>query len=93
MADGTARATARPKPGPPRAPPQRWHERPESPGIYGIGSRSSLGPILVGRGMPVATVAPAALASTFAASVVGAAAYTSLALTSTGTSRPTGCST
>lgn len=42
-------------------------------GIYGIGGGSILGPILVGRGMPVARVAPAALASTFATSVAGAA--------------------
>ncbi|MER5873017.1 sulfite exporter TauE/SafE family protein [Streptomyces sp. NPDC002044] len=44
-------------------------------GIYGIGGGSLLGPVLVGRGMPVARVAPAALAATFATSVVGAATY------------------
>jgi len=49
-------------------------------GIYGIGGGSILGPILVGRGMPVAMVAPAALASTFVTSVAGAAAYAVLAL-------------
>ncbi|MGA5301050.1 sulfite exporter TauE/SafE family protein [Nucisporomicrobium flavum] len=49
-------------------------------GIYGIGGGSILGPILVGRGMPVATVAPAALASTFVTSVAGAGAYAVLAL-------------
>jgi hypothetical protein len=38
--------------------------------------------------MPVATVAPAALASTFATSVFGAATYASLALTSTGDIAP-----
>ncbi|PRY19450.1 peptide deformylase [Pseudosporangium ferrugineum] len=41
-------------------------------GIYGIGGGSILGPILVGRGMPVAVVGPAALASTFVTSIVGA---------------------
>jgi hypothetical protein len=34
-------------------------------GIYGIGGGSILGPILVGSGMSIAAVAPAALASTF----------------------------
>jgi uncharacterized protein len=52
-------------------------------GIYGIGGGSILGPILVGRGMPVATVAPAALVSTFVTSIAGAAAYAVLALTGT----------
>lgn len=33
-------------------------------GIYGIGGGSILGPILVGRGIPITRVAPAALAST-----------------------------
>ncbi|MFF5370148.1 TSUP family transporter [Streptomyces sp. NPDC013187] len=50
-------------------------------GIYGIGGGSILGPILVGRGMPVAHVAPAALASTFLTSLVGAGTYGLLALT------------
>ncbi|MFD4571482.1 TSUP family transporter [Streptomyces sp. NPDC058417] len=50
-------------------------------GVYGIGGGSLLGPILVGRGMPVAQVAPAALASTFATSVVGAAVFSLLSLT------------
>ncbi|MDQ0605032.1 putative membrane protein YfcA [Streptomyces canus] len=49
-------------------------------GIYGIGGGSLLGPILVGRGVPVATVASAALASTFVTSVVGAATYALLSL-------------
>ncbi|GAA1292120.1 UPF0721 transmembrane protein [Planotetraspora silvatica] len=44
-------------------------------GIYGIGGGSILGPILVGRGMPVSKVAPAALASTFLTSIVGAVTY------------------
>jgi uncharacterized membrane protein YfcA len=34
-------------------------------GIYGIGGGSILGPILVGSGVAVSVVAPAALASTF----------------------------
>ncbi|MGW6195575.1 TSUP family transporter [Kribbella sp. NPDC055110] len=57
-------------------------------GIYGIGGGSLLGPILVGRGMPVAKVAPAALASTFLTSVVGAVTYSLLALTSPGSIAP-----
>ncbi|HEY9372118.1 TSUP family transporter, partial [Streptomyces sp.] len=57
-------------------------------GIYGIGGGSLLGPILVGRGAPVATVAPAALASTFVTSIVGAATYALLSLTATGDVAP-----
>ncbi|MFJ5811588.1 sulfite exporter TauE/SafE family protein [Streptomyces sp. NBC_01426] len=57
-------------------------------GIYGIGGGSLLGPILVGRGMPVAVVAPAALASTFATSVVGAATYALLSLAGSGSIAP-----
>lgn len=53
-------------------------------GIYGIGGGSLLSPILVGRGVPVATVAPAALTSTFVTSVAGAATYVTLALTAPG---------
>ncbi|MFJ9427518.1 sulfite exporter TauE/SafE family protein [Streptomyces sp. NPDC101249] len=49
-------------------------------GIYGIGGGSILGPVLVGRGTPVSQVAPAALASTFATSLVGACTYALLAL-------------
>jgi hypothetical protein len=44
--------------------------------------------MLVGRGVPVATVAPAALASTFVTSVVGAGAYAVLAMTTTGDIAP-----
>ncbi|MEU9916231.1 sulfite exporter TauE/SafE family protein [Streptomyces sp. NPDC051001] len=51
-------------------------------GIYGIGGGSLLGPILAGRGLPVARVAPAALAATFATSLVGASAYALLSLAS-----------
>ncbi|WP_230196869.1 sulfite exporter TauE/SafE family protein [Streptomyces coriariae] len=57
-------------------------------GIYGIGGGSLLGPILVGRGAPVAAVAPAALASTFVTSVVGAATYALLSLAATGDVAP-----
>ncbi|MGY6025395.1 TSUP family transporter [Streptomyces spinosirectus] len=57
-------------------------------GIYGIGGGSLLGPILAGRGTPVATVAPAALASTFVTSIVGAVTYALLALTATGDVAP-----
>ncbi|MFD3880795.1 TSUP family transporter [Streptomyces microflavus] len=57
-------------------------------GIYGIGGGSLLGPILVGRGAPVATVAPAALASTFVTSVVGAATYALLSLAASGEVAP-----
>jgi uncharacterized membrane protein YfcA len=57
-------------------------------GIYGIGGGSLLGPILVGRGLPVAKVAPAALTSTFLTSIVGAATYALLALTTAGDIAP-----
>ncbi|PPS69370.1 MULTISPECIES: TSUP family transporter [Streptomyces] len=57
-------------------------------GIYGIGGGSILGPLLVGLGLPVAVVAPAALAATFLTSVVGATTYALLALTTTGPISP-----
>ncbi|MER7485504.1 sulfite exporter TauE/SafE family protein [Streptomyces sp. NPDC126497] len=57
-------------------------------GMYGIGGGSLLGPILIGRGLPVARVAPAALAATFATSLVGAAAYVLLSLVSSGDIAP-----
>jgi uncharacterized protein len=57
-------------------------------GIYGIGGGSLLGPVLVGRGMPVAKVAPAALAATFVTSIAGVAAYTIMSLTTTGDIAP-----
>ncbi|WP_405861200.1 sulfite exporter TauE/SafE family protein [Streptomyces sp. NBC_00090] len=57
-------------------------------GIYGIGGGSLLGPILAGRGVPVAEVAPAALASTFVTSVVGAGTYALLSLTTEGSIAP-----
>ncbi|MGB9308432.1 MAG: sulfite exporter TauE/SafE family protein [Mycobacterium sp.] len=53
-------------------------------GIYGIGGGSLVSPILVGRGFPVNTVAPAALTSTFVTSVAGALTYLLLAIFTTG---------
>lgn len=57
-------------------------------GIYGIGGGSILGPILVGWGLPLATVAPAALAATFLTSVLGAATYGLLSLVASGEIAP-----
>lgn len=53
-------------------------------GIYGIGGGSLLSPILVGRGLPIPTVAPAALTSTFVTSIAGALTYALLAVTNPG---------
>lgn len=53
-------------------------------GIYGIGGGSLLGPILVGTGMSVAVVAPAALTATFLTSIVGVITYGLLSLTTPG---------
>ncbi|NDK91743.1 TSUP family transporter [Gordonia desulfuricans] len=49
-------------------------------GVYGIGGGSLLSPILVGRGMVTAVVAPAALTSTFITSGVGAVTFIVLAV-------------
>ena len=57
-------------------------------GIYGIGGGSILAPILVGRGRPVAEVAPAALASTFVTSVVGVVTYALIGVVHTGDIAP-----
>jgi hypothetical protein len=57
-------------------------------GIYGIGGGSILGPLLVGRGVPVAKAAPAALASTYITSAVGAATYGLLSLITPGDIAP-----
>jgi uncharacterized protein len=57
-------------------------------GIYGIGGGSLLGPILAGRGVPIAQLAPAVLASTFVTSTAGAAGYGVLALFATGDIAP-----
>lgn len=57
-------------------------------GIYGIGGGSILGPILAGRGLPMARVAPAALLATFVTSVVGSITYAVLALGRSGDISP-----
>ena len=57
-------------------------------GVYGIGGGSILSPILVGTGMTVAVVAPAALASTFVTSIVGALTYATLSLFTHGSIAP-----
>lgn len=57
-------------------------------GNYGIGGGSLLGPILAARGLPMTWVAPAALAATFATSVVGAGVYALLPLISVGDVAP-----
>ncbi|MEV0246796.1 sulfite exporter TauE/SafE family protein [Nocardia sp. NPDC050712] len=53
-------------------------------GIYGIGGGSLLSPILAGRGVPLAEVAPAALASTLVTSLAGAATYLGIAIATGG---------
>jgi uncharacterized membrane protein YfcA len=57
-------------------------------GIYGVGGGSILSPLLVGSGMTVAVVAPAALASTFVTSIVGAVTFAVLAGFTRGTIAP-----
>jgi uncharacterized membrane protein YfcA len=57
-------------------------------GIYGIGGGSILSPLLVGAGMTVAVVAPAALASTFVTSIIGAITFAVLALVTDGAIAP-----
>lgn len=57
-------------------------------GIYGIGGGSLIGPVLAARGLPIARVAPAALAATFATSLVGAGAYALLSLAGSGDVAP-----
>jgi uncharacterized membrane protein YfcA len=49
-------------------------------GIYGIGGGSILGPILVGLGLPVLEVAPAALAATFLTSLAGVLTFSLLSV-------------
>lgn len=53
-------------------------------GVYGIGGGSVISPILVGRGLPTAQVAPAALTSNLLTSLAGTATYTILASTHPG---------
>ncbi|WP_442931842.1 sulfite exporter TauE/SafE family protein [Mycobacterium sp. 050128] len=75
---------------PPTTPPQRYSTAALAAvvgvisGIYGIGGGSLVSPILVGRGLPIATVAPATLVSTFVTSVAGAITYVILALATAG---------
>lgn len=57
-------------------------------GIYGIGGGSILSPLLVASGMAVGLVAPAALATTFVTSLVGAASYVVLSLFADGSIAP-----
>jgi uncharacterized membrane protein YfcA len=57
-------------------------------GVYGIGGGSILAPILVGQGMKVADVAPAALTSTFVTSLVGAASFAVIAISADGSVAP-----
>lgn len=57
-------------------------------GIYGIGGGSILGPILVGTGLAVSQVAPAALASTFVTSAVGVATFAVLQVKAPGSVAP-----
>lgn len=57
-------------------------------GVYGIGGGSLLSPLLVGSGMAVAVVAPAALASTFVTSIVGAVTFVVLARFAQGSIEP-----
>jgi uncharacterized membrane protein YfcA len=49
-------------------------------GIYGFGGGSILAPILIGTGRKATEVAPAALASTFVASVAGVVTFTILSI-------------
>lgn len=72
----------------PIAPSPAWRWVGIVGGIYGIGGGSILGPSLVGRGLPVAKVAPAALTSTFLTSVVGAITYAILGLATAGNIDP-----
>ena len=57
-------------------------------GIYGIGGGSILSPLLVASGMTVGVVAPAALASTFVTSIIGAITFAVLALFTDGKIAP-----
>jgi hypothetical protein len=57
-------------------------------GIYGIGGGSILGPILVGIGLTVFEVAPAALAATFITSLAGVLTYALLGIGGNGDIAP-----
>lgn len=80
-------ATARPAAFRPRREPPGLRGRNRG-GIYGIGGGSILGPLLVARGMPVAQVAPAALASTFITSRAGAGTFALPSLAGSDTTAP-----
>lgn len=84
-------------------PQSHGHDRPAKPrawilpmalivgvigGIYGIGGGSILAPVLVGLGYRVSLVAPAALFSTFATSIVGLGAFILIALGTDGSVAP-----
>ncbi|WP_370289904.1 sulfite exporter TauE/SafE family protein [Nocardioides sp.] len=57
-------------------------------GLYGIGGGSVLGPLLVGSGLAVATVAPVALLATWVTSLVGVATFVLLSLVAEGPVAP-----
>lgn len=57
-------------------------------GMYGIGGGSLLGPVLVVMGASLVTVAPAALASTYLTSAVGAATFAVLSQGTSGSVAP-----
>ena len=57
-------------------------------GIYGIGGGSILAPILVGSGLAVSLVAPAALASTFVTSLIGVVTFAVLQAHAAGSVAP-----
>jgi len=57
-------------------------------GIYGIGGGSILGPVLVGSGMAISRVAPAALASTFVTSIVRVVTFAVLQATTSASIAP-----
>jgi uncharacterized protein len=57
-------------------------------GVYGVGGGSLLAPLLLLLGVPMLVLAPAALASTLAASVAGVAAFSLLALHNDGAVAP-----
>jgi uncharacterized protein len=57
-------------------------------GVYGIGGGSILGPLLVGLGLSVVEVAPAALAATFITSIAGVATFAVLSVSADGDVAP-----
>jgi len=84
-------------PAPPRPAPGRALSRPILAlalavgvigGIYGIGGGSILGPVLVGLGLTVFEVAPAALVATFLTSLAGVLAFALLSFFAAGDVAP-----